>query len=289
MSTAATVVAGDSVPALQEIRGPSALTSDFRRFLVLTRTIAVMEFKLRFFGSVLGYVWQLMRPLMLFGVLVIVFTQVVPLGGDLAHFEVALLLGIVIYTFFAEATGGAVTCVMDRENLVRKIHFPRMVIPLSVVITTFLNFCLNFAAVLVFFVIQGVEIRWSWLELFPMVAVLCAFSTGFAMALSALYVRYRDVQPIWDVALPISFYGTPILYPIEALPSEKVQHLLMCNPLAVVVEQVRHALIDPTAPSAAAAIGGAPRLLIPLAILVAVCVSGYVTFNRSAPRIAEEM
>jgi ABC-2 type transport system permease protein len=276
-------------PGVKPIRGPSALGGDVGRFWTLTWTLAVLDFRLKFYGSVLGYVWQLMRPLLLFGVLYVVFSEFVRLGEGVEHYPAVLLMGIVIHTFWSESTGVAVPSVLNRENLVRKIHFPRMVIPLSVVITTFLNFCLNFAAVLVFFVIQGVEIRWSWLELFPMVAVLCAFSTGFAMALSALYVRYRDVQPIWDVALPISFYGTPILYPIEALPSEKVQHLLMCNPLAVVVEQVRHALIDPTAPSAAAAIGGAPRLLIPLAILVAVCVSGYVTFNRSAPRIAEEM
>jgi ABC-2 type transport system permease protein len=155
-------------------------------------------------------------------------------------------------------------------------------------VTSFLNFCLNFIAVLVFFVIQGVEIRWSWLQLIPIVALLCALSTGVAMAVSALFVRYRDVQPIWDVALPVSFYGTPILYPIETVP-DSVQHLLMCNPLAVIVQQTRHALIDPTSMSAAEAIGGAPRLLIPLGIVVAVCAFGYWTFNRSAPKIAEEM
>jgi ABC-2 type transport system permease protein len=274
---------------VKPIRGPSALGGDLRRFWTLTWTLAVLEFRLKFFGSVLGYLWQLMRPLLLFSVLYVVFSEFVDLGAGVEHYPAVLLMGIVVHTFWAEATGTAVPSVLNRENLVRKIQFPRMVIPLSVVVTTFLNFCLNFVAVLVFFVIQGVELRWSWLELIPLVMLLCALSTGVAMAVSALYVRYRDVEPIWDVALPVSFYGTPILYPIESVPNVTVQNLLMCNPLAVIVQQVRHALIDPTAPSAAEAIGGAPRLLIPLAIVIAVCVLGYWTFNRSAPRIAEEM
>jgi ABC-2 type transport system permease protein len=143
--------------------------------------------------------------------------------------------------------------------------------------------------VLVFLLIQGVQVRWSWLEIVPLAVLLGLFCTGIAMALSALFVRYRDVSPIWDVALPISFYGTPILYPIETIPSERVQHLLMCNPLAAIVQQTRHALIDPTAPSAADAIGGGVRLLIPLAILVAICALGYRIFDRSAPHIAEDL
>ena len=273
---------------VKPIRGPSAIGGDPHRFLTLTWTLAVLEFRLKFFGSVLGYVWQLMRPLLLFSVLYVVFAEFVDIGAGVPHYPAMLLMGIVIHTFWAEATGAAVPSVINRENLVRKIHFPRMVIPLSVVVTSFLNFCLNFVAVLFFFVIQGVEIRWSWLELFPIVALLAAFSTGVAMAVSALFVRYRDVQPIWDVALPVSFYATPILYPIETVPVS-VQHLLMCNPLAVIVQQTRHALIDPGAMSAAQAIGGAPRLLIPLGFLVAVCIGGYLIFDRSAPRIAEDL
>ena len=107
--------------------------------------------------------------------------------------------------------------------------------------------------------------------------------------LSALFVRYRDVQPIWEVMLQISFYGSPILYPIEKIPEVGLQHLIMCNPLAVIVQQARYAIIDPEAPSAAEAIGGAQYLLIPFGILVAVCVLGYVIFDRSAPHIAEEL
>ena len=281
---------GVTIPAgLKPIRGPSALGGDLRRFASLTWTLAVLEFRLKFFGSVLGYFWQLMKPLLLFTVLYVVFTEFVRLGSGVKHYPAVLLMGIVIYTFYSEATATSVGSVLGRENLVRKIHFPRMVIPLSVVLTTFLNFLLNFAAVLVFLFIQGVDVRLSWLEIVPIVALLGILCTGIAMALSALFVRYRDIQPIWDVALPIAFYGTPILYPIETIPSVKLQHLLMCNPLAAIVQQTRHALIDADAMSAAQAIGGAPRLLIPFGILVAVFALGFFIFDRSARHIAEDL
>jgi ABC-2 type transport system permease protein len=271
------------------VRGPSALGGSGRRFLHLTWTLAVLDWKLKFFGSVLGYVWQLMKPLMLFGVLYVVFTEFVRLGGGVRYYPAVLLSGIVMYTFFAEATSASVGSVVDKENLVRKIQFPRMVIPLSVVLTTYLTFLLNFVAVVVFILISGVDIRLSWLEVVPLVLILGAFSTGLAMFLSANYVRFRDVRPIWDVLVTVTFYGTPILYPLEKISNERVQELLMCNPLAVVVQQTRHALIDPQAPSAAEAIGGAERLLIPAFVLVVVCLVGYLVFDRAAPRIAEEL
>lgn len=284
-----------SVPAvelprtLKPIRGPSALGGDPRRFWQLTWTLAYLEFRLKFFGSVLGYFWQLMKPLMLFGVLYVVFTQFVRIGGGVKDYPAVLLLGIVLYTFFAEVTGASVGSVMNRENLVRKIHFPRMVIPLSVVITSTLNYALNFVAVLVFLLAQGIEVRWSWLQIVPLFALLALLCTGIAMLLSALFVRYRDIGPIWDVMTPAIFYGTPILYPLESIDNPTIERLIMCNPLAVIVQQARHALIDPGAPSAAEAIGGAPFLLIPLGILVGIVLLGFRVFDRSAPSIAERL
>jgi ABC-2 type transport system permease protein len=249
----------------------------------------VLEFRLKFFGSVLGYFWQLARPLLLFGVLYFVFTELVKFGGGVKNYPVILLMGIIIYSFYAEATGTSVNSVPNRESLVRKVHFPRLVIPLSVVLTTFLNFVLNFIVVVIFVLASGVEPTWSWLQIIPLIAALGLLSTGIGTLLSALFVRYRDVQPIWDVILQISFYGSPILYPIEKIPEEGLRRLIMCNPLAVIVQQARHAIIDPGAPSAAEAMGGAVWLLIPAAVLVGVCTLGYIVFDRSAPHIAEEL
>ena len=278
-----------AVPRGRHVKGPSAFGSDRKRFWHLTFTLAITDFKLRFFGSVLGYLWQLMRPLLLFSVLYVVFTEFVRLGNGVAHYPVVLLTSIVLFTFFVEATAGAVTSVLDRENLVRKIEFPRLVIPLTVVVNAYLNLALNFLAVLVFMLASGVEPRLSWIQLPFLIAILGVFATGIAMLLSALYVRFRDVKPIWEVLSQMIFYASPVLYPIETIPNEKVQHLLMCNPLAAILEQVRHAVIDPGAPSAAEAIGGAERLLIPGGLIVGLFALGLWVFNREAPRIAEEL
>ena len=276
-------------PRGRQVKGPTALGSDPRRFVHLTATLAITDFKLRFFGSALGYLWQLMRPLLLFGVLYLVFTQFVRLGAGVDHYPVVLLTSIVLFTFFAESTGGSVTSVLDRESLVRKIEFPRMVIPLTVVVNAYFNLALNFVAVLVFMLASGVAVRWSWLELPLLCVALGVFCTGIALLLSALYVRFRDLKPIWDVISQLVFYGSPVLYPIERVSPAELQHVIMANPLAAILQQVRHAVIDPGAPTAAEAIGGAQWLLIPAGITVGLFVLGLWVFNREAPRIAEEL
>jgi ABC-2 type transport system permease protein len=277
-------------PELQVIGGPSALGGDARRFVHLATTLAVTEFKLRFFGSALGYLWQLMRPLLLFGVLYVVFTEFVKLGGAVEFYPVVLLTNIVLFTFFLEGTGGAVGSVVEREALVRKIQFPRMAIPVSVVLTASFNLGLNLVVVLVFALASGVTPRLSWLEAIPLVALLGILTSGMAMLLSALYVRFRDVRPIWDVISQALFYATPVIYTIDALDKPGwIQHLIMSNPLAAILEQMRHAVIDPDAPTAAAAIGGTVRLLVPLGAIALVAGLGFWYFNREAPRIAEDL
>jgi ABC-2 type transport system permease protein len=271
------------------IKGPSALGSDPQRFWQLTRALAVTEFKLRFFGSVLGYLWQLMRPLLVFGVLYAVFTNVVKLGSGVKFYPVALLLGVVLYTFFSEATSGSVTSIIDRENLVRKIEFPRLAVPLATVLTALFNLALNVTVVLIFLLASGGRVRWTWLELPVLLILLAALATGMAMLLSALYVRYRDVRPIWDVLVLILFYASPIFYPIERVHNLTLRHALMFNPFAAIIQQARYAVIDPSHLSAGSAIGGNTRLLIPVAVAVAILAVGYRYFDHEAPRIAERL
>ena len=272
------------------IKGPSALGGDVRRLLHLSVTLAVMEFKLRFFGSVLGYLWQLMRPLLLFGVLYAVFTQFVKLGAGIQFYPAILLTGIVLFTFFSDATARSVTAVLDRENLVRKIEFPRLVVPIAVILLAYFNLVLNLLAVLVFVLLTGVDVRVEWLALPLLLIPLGMFASGLAMLLSALYVRFRDVQPIWEVLLQVAFYGSPILYVIDQLPTEQLRHLVIWfNPLATILVQARHWLIDQSAPTASQVAGGVEYLLIPAAIILGVFALGFWVFNREAPRIAEEL
>jgi ABC-2 type transport system permease protein len=278
------------------IRGPRALTDDWSRFWHLTYNIARNEFKLRFFGSALGYVWQLVRPLLLFGVLYVFFTKVARVNNQNTagqeHYGAQLLGSIVLFTFFAEATSGAVRSVVDRENLVRKIQFPRMVIPLSVVLLALFNLALNLVVVLGFALVEGVQPTTSWVEIPLLVLMLAVFATGIAMLLSALFVSLRDIQPIWEVLSQILFYCSPVIISIETVReklSDTLLHIYMLNPLAVVFQQFRHAVVTHSTLSAGDALGGWAALLEPLAIVAGVFALGFWVFNRSAPLVAENL
>jgi ABC-2 type transport system permease protein len=281
------------VAELREVQGPSALGGGWRRFFDLLSLISVTEFKRVYFGTVLGYLWSLIRPLFLFGVLLLVFTQIFRVGGNkVEHYPVFLLMGIVLYTFFSEATSNAVTSVVSQEGVVRKTQFPRAVIPLATVVTSAFNLILNLIIVLVFVLAFGVSPAWTWL-LFPVaLAFLFVGAAGMAMALSALYVRFRDTAIIWVVASQVLLYLTPILYPVNALGEETKERLLMINPLAVIFEQIRvWVLHEPRhlAPTAVEAAGGWLGLLPAAVIFVGVIAYGAWFFNREAPRIAEAL
>jgi ABC-2 type transport system permease protein len=271
-----------------EYQRPSVLGSDLRRFCSLTWTLAVTDWKLRFYGSVLGYVWTLARPFLFFGVIYFVFTEIVGLAKNVPNYGVYILFSIVLFNFFGEVTGNSVQALVAREGLLRKMRFPRLVIPMSVALTGLFNLVCTLAAVMIFAVISGVYPSWGWLELPVIIVLLALLATGIGMLLSALYVRYRDVQPIWEVVQQMLFYASPILYVTTIVPA-KYQHAYMCNPLAALFSQMRHAVIDPTAPTAAALIGGTARLLIPLGLIAIAVVLGAYVFNREAPRIAENL
>jgi ABC-2 type transport system permease protein len=275
-------------PNARRVQGPSAYGGGWRRFLHLTWLIAVTDFRLTYFGSALGYLWSLARPLMLFGVLYVVFSEIVRFGEGIESYPVVLLLNIVLFTFFSEATQNSVQSLVNRENLVRKMHFPGMVIPLATVLTAAFNLALNMVAVLIFVLAYGIEPQWTWLLVPLLFLPLVALTAGVAMLLSALYVRFRDVSQIWAVLATMLFYGTPVLYTIEVVP-ESVRRWLMLNPLADILEEARHWIIDPDAPSAVDVVGGWGWFLLPTAIFIAICGLGLWVFQREAPRIAERL
>ena len=273
------------------IKGPSALGSDWRRFVRLTWALATTDFRLRFFGSALGYLWQLMRPLMLFGVLYAVFSQL-GFGGEVKYYAIGMLLGIVLFTFMSEATNQSLRSLSNREALVRKIEFPRLAVPMASVLTALFNLGLNLVPVFIFLLAAGGRPRWTWLELPFLMGALALFVLGLSMLLSVLYVRFRDVEPIWDVLMQATFYASPIFYTatlVRDKAGEEVLRGMMCNPFGAIIQQTRHAIIDPSHESAAMAMGGAVWLLIPAAITIATAVIAYRVFDRAAPRIAEDL
>ena len=278
----------DASLELREVRGPSALGGGWRRVFDLLWLIGVTEFRRSYLGTALGYLWSLARPLLLFGVLLVVFTQAFDLGERVREYPVLLLFNIVLFGFFQEATVMAVGSIVAQESVVRKTQFPRLVIPLAVVLTGLFNLAANLVVVFVFILASGVDPVWTWLLLPVVVVALTVFTTAVAMIVSALNPRFRDTGILWGVAVTALFYATPVLYPAE-LVTGTLGQLLALNPLAPIFELARKWVLDPTAPGPAALAGGAAWLLIPAALYIAVVVLAIWVFNREAPRIAEEL
>jgi ABC-2 type transport system permease protein len=268
--------------------GEPLVVGELRRFFALTWTLAITDWKLRFYGSILGYFWQLARPFAFFGVIYVVFTQIVDLGDQIKNYGVYILFAFVLFNFFAEVTNRCVASLVLRENLLRKVSFPRLAIPMSIVVTGLLNLGGTLLAVFIFSTASGVYPDWGWLELPILVFLLAVLASGIGMMLSVLYVRYRDVEPIWEVTTQILFYASPVLY-VSTLVDECCQHPYVAQPLATIMTEMRHAVVDSTAPDVAAAIGGAYRLVLPLALIFGVFAFGLWLFNREAPRIAEHL
>ncbi len=290
MSDPAAKPAEQPVPELKDVTGPSALGGGWRRFMDLLILISVNDFKKTYFGTFLGYLWSLLRPLALFAVLLFVFTKIFRVGDNAAFYPVLLLFNIVLISFFQEATLASVMSVVNQESVVRKTHFPRLVIPLATVLTALFNLCTNMVAVVIFMIAFGVAIVWTWL-FFPLIVLsLFVLTIAIAMLLSSLYVRFRDVGIIWGVAVTALFYATPVLYPLEpnVVPEQYIKWILL-NPLTPIFVEARHWIIDPSAPSAIETAGGAIHLLPSFAIYVVICVLAVWVFRREAPRIAEEL
>jgi ABC-type polysaccharide/polyol phosphate transport system ATPase subunit/ABC-type polysaccharide/polyol phosphate export permease len=266
---------------------PSAFGNDLWWFGRVTATLAKTEFKLHYRGSVLGYLWSVLQPVMLFGVLYVVFSSVVGLG-EIKGYPQYVLSAVVLWTYFSETTSGGVRSLVRGEGLLRKMRFPPLAIPLSVSLKALFNLGMNTLAVVGFAVASGVRPRLSWLELPLLVVLLAALTTGLTMLLASLYVRYRDTEQMWRVIERVLFFGSPIFYPATQYP-ETIQEIAAMTPLVMILTEMRHAFIDASAPSAATLAGGVPQLLVPIVTCAGVFALGVLVFNRQAPRIAERL
>jgi ABC-2 type transport system permease protein len=267
---------------------PSVLGDDARRLFALTWTLATTDFKLRFYGSVLGYVWTLVRPFALFAVLWIVFAEILDLGQGVKNFPACILLSMTFFAYFRSMVDGGLMCLVQRENLLRKMRFPRVVIPAAVTLNALFELAMTFVAVMIFLFAAGIWPTWHWLELVPIAILLTMIGSGLGLLLSVLYVRFRDMSPIWDVVAQMLFYASPVIYVASMVP-EQYLDWYMLNPVAALLSELRHAVIDPTAPTAAELAGGSVHLLIPLAIVVGLFVLGTWAFAREAPKVAENL
>ena len=213
----------------------------------LLRELVATDFKLRYQGSALGYLWSLFRPLFLFGILLVVFGFFLKIGSNIPHYPIYLLLGIVLWNFFLEATNNGLQSVVSRGDLLRKINFPKYIIVVSGTISALINLGISLVVVFVFMLFGGVEFRPIALLLPLLILELYVFALALSFFLSALYVKYRDIGYMWELAMQAGFYATPILYPLSLISnkSQMAAKLMLLNPMAQIIQDTRYILITP--------------------------------------------
>lgn len=212
-----------------------------KRNQILLSEMVRTDFKLRYQNSLLGYLWSLLKPLLLFAILYIVFTKFLHIGRGIPNYAVSLLLGIVLWNFFVESTSNALKSIVGRGALIRKINIPRYLIPVSVIASALINLLLNLVVVFIFvFIASDTPLSLVSIVVFPLLLLeLITVSVAVSFFLSAVYVKYRDMEHIWDVVKQALFYLVPIIYPLSMIPNEMIQKVLLLNPLAQIIQDAR--------------------------------------------------
>lgn len=262
-----------------------------RRNRILLKELTKTDFKLRYQGSVLGYLWALLRPMMLFAILYFVFTKVFRFGDGIPHYAVYLLTGVVLWNFFMESTNQGIQAIVGRGDLIRKISFPKWIVVVSATATALINFAINLAVIIVFALINGVTPNFGWILILPFVVELYLLSLGISMLLGAINVKYRDISSIWEVLMQAVFYAVPIIYPISFVMASSVTlaKILMLNPIAQAVQDIRYWLVTKEAVRTWDLIGNIGIKSVPILIVLMVLVLASAYFRKRSKRFAEEI
>lgn len=247
------------------------------------------DFKLRYQGSALGYAWSLLRPLLLFLILYIVFVKFLRLGKGIDHYPVYLLLGIVIWNFFLEMTSQSLTSIVGRGDLIRKIKIPRWMIVFSSSISALINFLLNLVVIVIFMVLNHVSPQETLLWLPVILVEVYVFALGLSLFLSAAYVKLRDINYVWEVILQAGFYMTPILYPLALITNLTLQKIIMINPMAQAIQDARYVAVTHQTTTVYQLFGGGWYKFIPFIIVAVTLVVGVVYFRRESKYFAENI
>lgn len=247
------------------------------------------DFKLRYQGSILGYAWSLLRPLLLFMILYVVFVKFLKLGDGVPHYPIYLLLGIVMWSFFAEMTSLSLGSIVGRGDLIRKIRIPRWIIVLSSSVTAVINLALNLVVVFVFLLMNHVEITKSIILLPAILIQLYLFSLGVSLILATAFVKYRDVTHIWEVTLQGLFYLTPILYPLSIISRPLFQQILMISPVASSLQNARYVVVTKETLTISQVFGNQWSQAIPIIITIVILTIGILYFKKEAKYFAENL
>jgi ABC-2 type transport system permease protein len=253
--------------------------------LELVRT----DFKLRYQGSLLGYAWSLLKPLLLFVILYVVFVYFLKIGKDVPHYPVYLLLGIVLWNFFVEMTIQSLTSIVGRGDLIRKIRIPRWMIVFSSSISATINLVLSLVIVFIFMAVNQVPFTMGVFMLPIYLVMIYIFALGLSLFLAAAYVKFRDLSYIWEIILQGGFYATPIIYPLGMIKSALVQKILLLNPMAQAVQGARYHLITHDTLTSFVVFNGAWYIFIPIVLTVVIFVGGLLYFRSQAKYFAENI
>lgn len=267
------------------------LLQRYRYSLVLLHQLVITDFKLRYKGSFLGYIWSLLRPLALFAILYIVFVNFLRVGSDIPYIAVYLLLGVVLWNYFTEVTSNGLSAIVGKGDLMRKLSFPRYVIVVAGSFSALINLGINLLVVMAFMIMNGVPITWGILWILPLIIELFVFALAIAFLLSALYVKFRDINYIWEVVLQAGFYATPVLYPIQMVvdKSETAARIMSLSPMTQIIQDSRAVVVTSETITISHLFQNPLMPLIPISIVIILAILAVVYFKKKSPKFAEEI
>ena len=265
-----------------------SLVSKKNRVLLLE--LVKTDFKLRYQGSALGYLWAVIKPLLMFAILYVVFAKVLRFGGEIPHYPVYLLVGTVLWNFFNECAQQGIHSIEQRGDLIRKLSFPKYIVVVSATSTAVINVLINLCVVIVFALLNGVTPTWSWFLMLPLLAELYILALGISLLLGAMNIKFRDVGSIWEVLMQAMFYAVPIIYPLSMVMNTSVlaAKIIMINPVAQIIQDMRWSVITHEAVTTWS-LSGPLWGLISIGIVLIVFIIGVAYFRKKAKYFAEEV
>ena len=266
-----------------------------KRNRVLIYQLVKTDFKLRYQGSFIGLLWSVLKPLMMFAVMYIVFVQALKFSDGTSTYPIILLLGISLWQFFTEATGIGMQSVVARGDIIRKITFPKYIIVVSSMVSALINLLINLLVIVFFALISGVTFTWNILFVPFSLLQLFMLAFGVALFLSAFYVKFRDISHIYDVAMQAIFYSIPIIYPFSLLASKEIlgisiQKLSLLNPITQTNQDIRYSLIAPTSTTTIwNSVNTWWIAIIPVVATIIIFIIGVVYFSKNSKYFAEKI
>ena len=245
----------------------------------LIRELVKHTLKKRYTDSILGFLWYFFEPLILLGVIVFVFTTIFPMGIE--NFAIYLLIGLTILRFFRIATNNALESIVLNGQLIKKIYFPREVYPIVHTLVGFISVLFDFLVIFIFMIVFSVAFHITLLFV-PLILLLeILIVVGISLIVSALFVRWRDLNVVWRLFLEILFWFCPIVYPITFIPSGFLKIYLL-NPITLLIENLRSVILYGSLPDFM-------QLLYVFIFGITLIGIGVLIFNRRKRYFAEEI